>query len=101
MSAKARGIARERQVRDILAKSDWLCFRSPASLGCADIVALRDGSRPRLIEVKATAQGPFERFGPAARAKLAATAKMAGASAELAWWPPHGQLRWLSEAEWP
>lgn len=98
---KARGTQRERAVRDQLAKDDWLAFRAPASLGCADVVALRDGSRPRLIEVKSTAQGPYEHFGPAARVRLSLAAKLAGADALLAWWPPRGALRWIPESEWP
>lgn len=97
----SRGHQRERAVRDWLSKRDWLAFRAPASLGVADVVALREGSRPRLVEVKSTAGGPYEHFGPAARARLAAAAHIAGADAFLAWWPPRGQLRWIAEREWP
>lgn len=86
---------------DVLAKQDWFAFRSPASLGAADVIALRADSRPRLVEVKSTAGGPYERFGPAARARLSAAARLAGGDAFLAWWPPRGQLRWIAEAEWP
>lgn len=100
-AGQRRGIQRERQVRDHLAKRDWLAFRAPASLGCADVIALREGSRPWLIEVKSTAGGPYERFGPDARRRLSEAAKMAGATAMLAWWPSRGQLRWIPEAEWP
>jgi Holliday junction resolvase len=103
MSAGAarRGIHRERKVRDLLASQDWLAFRAPASLGCADVIALRLGSRPRLVEVKSTAGGPFEHFGPAARARLSAAARLAGADALLAWWPSRGKLIWIAENEWP
>jgi Holliday junction resolvase len=97
----SRGTQRERAVRDHLSKADWLAFRAPASLGVADVIALRDGSRPRLVEVKSTAGGPYERFGPAKRADLAAAARLAGADAFLAWWPPRGTLRWIAENEWP
>lgn len=96
-----RGTQRERAVRDWLAARDWVAFRAPASLGCADVVGLRDGSRPRLVEVKSTAGGPYERFGPAARGRLSAAARLAGADAWLAWWPPRGALRWIPEREWP
>lgn len=96
-----RGIQRERQVRDRLADENWLAFRAPASLGVADVVALRNGSRPRLIEVKSTAQGPYEHFGPAARARLRAAAELAGADALLAWWPSRGSLRFIPVSEWP
>lgn len=101
MSASRRGIDRERRVRDLLSSQGWLAFRAPASLGCADVIALRDGNRPRLIEVKSTAGGPYEHFGPLSRARLSAAARLAGADALLAWWPPRGQLRWITENEWP
>jgi Holliday junction resolvase len=101
VSASSRGIQRERAVRDKLAKEDWVAFRAPASLGCADVIALRAGSRPMLVEVKSTAGGPYERFGPAARVRLTLTAEMAGADPWLAWWPPRGQLRWIAADEWP
>lgn len=97
----SRGTQRERAVRDKLAAEDWLAFRAPASLGVADVIALREGSRPRLIEVKSTAQGPYEHFGPAARARLRFAARLAGAEAFLAWWPSRGPLRWIGESEWP
>jgi Holliday junction resolvase len=96
-----RGTRRERQVRDLLADRGWVAFRAPASLGCADVVALRDGSRPRLVEVKSTAQGPYEHFGPDNRRRLSAAARTAGADALLAWWPPRGELQWFPEEVWP
>lgn len=101
MRGRAAGTRRELQVRDWLRDRDWLAFRAPASLGVADIIALRDGSRPRLVEVKSTAQGPYERFGPTARHRLRTAAQLAGADAYLAWWPPRGELRWIHENEWP
>jgi Holliday junction resolvase len=100
-AATNRGAQRERAVRDWLRDRDWLAFRAPASLGVADVVALRDGSRPRLVEVKSTAGGPYERFQPANRERLRAAAMLAGADAFLAWWPPRGELRWIAESEWP
>lgn len=96
-----RGIQRERAVRDYLRDRDWLAFRAPASLGVADVVALRDGSRPRLIEVKSTHRGPYHSFGPAERERLKFAAELAGADAYLAWWPPRGELRWFHSSEWP
>jgi Holliday junction resolvase len=97
----ARGIQRERQVRDLLANDDWLAFRAPASLGCADVIALRDGSRPRLVEVKSTAAGPYHSFGPADRERLRLAAVIAGADAFLCWWPSRGKPRWIHADEWP
>lgn len=97
----SRGIQRERAVRDWLRERDWLAFRAPASLGVADVVALKAGYRARLVEVKSSAQGPYEHFGPADRDRLRMAALLAGADAYLAWWPPRGELHWIPEAEWP
>lgn len=96
-----RGTQRELAVRDWHRDRDWLAFRTPASLGVADVIALKDGHRPRLIEVKSTAGGPYERFGPKERAALSFAAKLAGGEALLAWWPPRGRLIFIPEAEWP
>lgn len=76
-------------------------MRAPASLGCADVVALRDGERPRLIEVKSTSAGPYAGFVPADRADLSFAAKMAGAEAWLVWWPKRSKPVWIPESEWP
>jgi len=101
MSDRGRGAQRERAVRDWYSSRDWLAFRAPASLGCADVIALREGSRPKLIEVKSTKAGPYHGFGPADRARLRAAADIAGADALLAWWPSRGTLRFIPESEWP
>lgn len=111
----SRGHDRERRVRDWLTERDWVVVRAAGSLGGIDLVAMRgieyviDGEiyRPprqaeiRLVEVKSTAQGPYEHFGPADRKELAGLARLAGAEAWLAWWPSRGKLRWIEEAEWP
>jgi Holliday junction resolvase len=99
--ASGRGIQRERAVRDRMRDDDWLAFRAPASLGCADVIALRAGSRPRLVEVKSTHRGPYHGFGPDDRQRLRLAAEIAGADAYLAWWPPRGQLHWIHADEWP
>lgn len=95
------GHNRERQLVELLAGDDWIAFRAPGSLGCADVVALKDGHRPRMIECKATAAGPYAGFLPADRKRLSATAKLAGAVAELCWWPKRAKPRFIAEAEWP
>lgn len=94
------GRARERQVADKLRGDDWIVVKG-TTYGTCDLVALRDGSRPRLIEVKSTIGGPYHSFSPADRANLAAEAVRAGADAYLAWWPPHGKLRLIHSSEWP
>ncbi len=97
----SRGHQRERQVRDYLTERDWIVIRAAGSLGCGDLVAGKVGHPTRLIEVKSTAGGPYERFGPADRALLRVSAEWAGWEPWLAWWPPRGKLVWLPEAEWP
>jgi Holliday junction resolvase len=96
----SRGHQRERAVRDVLLDDNWVVVRAAGSLGAVDLVALKAGRRPRLIEVKSTI-GPYDHFGPADRADISVRAVWAGADAELAWWPKRGKLRWIPEAEWP
>jgi hypothetical protein len=47
-----------------------------------------------LVEVKSTAQGPWERFGGSDRRDLAEAASRVGAIGCVAWWPPGGRLAW-------
>jgi hypothetical protein len=119
MSTASRGSGRDRQVVRLLQADGWFAMRAPASLGVADVVALRAGglefrddggdelvmmqrSEARLIEVKTTAtRGPWNDFGPAARRALSEAALLAGATAWLYHWPTGGQLRVIPEAEWP
>lgn len=96
-----RGVDRDRKVRDLLAGEDWFAVCSRGSHGCADVVAIRVGSIPRVIQVKSTAQGPYEHFGRHDRGELSKAAELGGAQALLAWWPPRGKLRWIEESEWP
>ncbi len=107
----SRGIDRERAVRKLLEADGWLAFRAPASLGCADVIAMRrhaladqEGaqvSEVRLVECKSTARGPYEHFGPTARQRLRDAAELAGADAYLAHWPSRGRLVWYHESGWP
>ena len=95
------GHNRERQLVAALRDEDWFAMRAPASLGVADVVALKDGKRPRLIEVKATAAGPYAGFLPADRADLEFAAELAGAEAWLVWWPKRAKPKWIPAHEWP
>jgi hypothetical protein len=61
-----------------------------------------DLDRPLLVQVKSTAGGPYERFGPAERAALIAEGERAGAAVVLAWWPPRRVVpKWLLPDAWP
>ena len=97
----SRGIKRERQLQDELQAQDWFVTRAAGSLGDADLVALKAGRRPMIIEVKSTSAGPFHSFGPKDRADLLMAAGVAGADPWLVWWPPRAKARWSPVSEWP
>jgi Holliday junction resolvase len=97
----SRGLQRERAVRDWLRDRDWIVVRAAGSLGDFDLIALKDGQTPLVIEVKSTTRGPFHSFGPQDRATLKQVAEWAGAIPVLAWWPSHGKLHWFYEDDWP
>jgi hypothetical protein len=96
-----RGAQRDRAVRDWFASDDWFAVCARGSHGCADVLAIKAGKSPRVVQVKSTAGGPYERFGPADRAELSFAARLGGGDALLAWWPPRGRLHWIPENEWP
>lgn len=83
-----------------LRSEGWVALRAPASLGVADVLAVRDGEI-RLIEVKSTRAGPFAGFPPADRRALLEAADQAGGSAYLFWHPPRRAARWIGPEEWP
>ena len=95
-----RGHDRERRVADWLRDRDWLVVRAAGSFGPADLVALRAGSTPLLVEVKSTIS-PYSHFLPADRARMLKAAELAGADATLAWWPSRGSLVWIDASAWP
>ena len=99
----SRGHDRERAVKRILEGQDWWVSRAAGSLGDADLVALKAGKRPLLIECKSSSaqRGPFADFGPKDRADLLFAASIAGADATLCWWPPRGNPTWITPDCWP
>jgi len=97
----SRGIERERKVRRHLEAEGWWTVRAAGSLGDADVLALKAGSEPLMIEVKSTAAGPFHSFGPGDRQALLGAATVAGARAVLIWWPPRKPMKWIWPEEWP
>lgn len=101
MSTASRGSHCERKVKQKLEQDDWWVGRVTGSLGEADLVALKLNQRSRLIEVKATVDGPYKTFGPEDRQELSLAAKIAGAEAWLVWWPPGGTIHWIPESAWP
>jgi Holliday junction resolvase len=95
------GAKRERQVREVLEAQGWWVARAAGSLGDADLIALKDGKRPRLIEVKANEGSPYKTFGRLHRAELREAARRTGAVAELVHWPSRSLPVWIPESEWP
>jgi hypothetical protein len=109
--APGAGNTRELRVMDMLAEEGWLCASRRHIGGAGDVLAIRsyvdigsakgEGIDARLIEVKSTAGGPWERFGPADRQALVETAEEHGAEAWLYWWPPRGKLQRIPASGWP
>jgi Holliday junction resolvase len=98
----SKGHDRERTLKRQLEDEDWWVARAAGSLGDADLVALKVGYIPRIIEVKANRSGgPYMNFRKRERGDLKAAAQMAGALAELCYWPPHKQPRFIPADEWP
>ena len=96
-----RGIQRERDLVNLLRQNDYFALRAPASLGVADVVALKDGRRPLMIEMKSTTRSAFAGFPPTDRADLLFAAAVAGADAWLVYWPKRAEPQWISPAHWP
>jgi len=96
-----RGIQRERDLVNLLRQNDYFAMRAPASLGVADVVALKGGRRPMLIEMKSTSRSAFAGFPPADRADLLFAAALSGAEAWLVYWPKRSKPQWISPEHWP
>jgi Holliday junction resolvase len=97
-----RGRGPEMDVVDLLRDAGFVAYR--LAHGAADVVAMRRDHDPttQLIQVKSTAGGPYERFGPADRRALTEDADLAGAEAVLAWWPRGRELpKWIDSEDWP
>lgn len=52
MNNRSRGDYFERQVRDALRAAGWYVIRSAGSQGAADLIALRAGNTPLLVQCK-------------------------------------------------
>jgi hypothetical protein len=100
MSADQRmGRERELAVAEVLrTQHGMVSYR--LAWGHADVIGLKDGERPLLVQVKATARA-WERFGPAERSALLHEALLAGARCTLAHWPRFGRLTFYGPDEWP
>jgi Holliday junction resolvase len=102
VSGYRRGAGRELRVKALYEANGWVVYRSAGSHGAADLVAMKAGRQTELIQVKATAAGPYASFGPAEREELRDEAIKAGARAVLCWYPPDRKgPRYLHPQDWP
>ena len=101
MNAKAKGSAKERQSKALYQADGWEVTKAGGSLGAADLVCLKAGERPLLVQVKC-GRGAYDHFGPRERGELLEVAKRAGAVPVLAWWKPRAREHRLIESyDWP
>jgi Holliday junction resolvase len=120
MSARV-GIARELKLVRLVRSQGWIAWtvkndgecrdddeqivahgHGKYGQGPVDVIAIPPGGRVRLVQVKSTKAGPYERFGPRSRASLKEEARRAGADAWLAYWPPkRREPLWICATTWP
>jgi Holliday junction resolvase len=94
------GRARERQVAEVLRDQGYVVAKT-TSYGVCDLVALRRGDVPLLVECKANRGSPYMHFRATDREVLLLEAERAGARAVLAHWAPRRPLRLIPSTEWP
>lgn len=98
--APGAGNQRELDVMAQLKLEGWLCASRRHIAGPGDVLAFRT-DEALLIEVKSTAGGPYERFGPADRRALLELARSVGAEPWLYWWPARQKLQRIPHYDWP
>lgn len=98
---KLLGRDRELDVVELFVSQGHVSYR--LAHGHADVIALGgELDHPLLVQVKATAGGPFERFTPRERRELSNEATRAHAEAALCWWPTRrSEPVFYAEHEWP
>jgi Holliday junction resolvase len=97
-TSRVRGRTREHDVIRHYRRLGCVAYRLGA--GVADVIVLKAGHIPLLVQVKSTRRA-YDHFPPADRDALLAEAIVAGAEPVLAWWPKHGRLTLISSCEWP
>lgn len=104
-AASARyGTIKEREAAEMYEMDGWIVIRSAGSLGPADLLCMKAGEKPQLIQVKASKlPGRFRGFIPAQRSALRVMARKAGADAYLLRWYGGAAREWelVPEDEWP
>jgi Holliday junction resolvase len=100
---RSLGPARERALANLLRADGWVVKGTGDAHGATDLVCLKRGETPKLVQVKANRKGgPYMNFRKAERAELQAEAEQAGAECWLVYWPPDRQPpRWIGPELWP
>lgn len=101
MNTARVGNAKEVQTARLLQEDGWVVGSRRHIGGAGDLLAIRVGSRPRLIEVKCR-KNLWEGFRAADRMALLTLAESADADALVAWWKPGAsEPEWLAPHQWP
>jgi Holliday junction resolvase len=87
MTNRQRGDYFERQVKATMEAYGWLVYRSAGSHGAADLVAMRHGNTPTLVQCKISG-----RIDPAERVALMDEAELGGCRAVVAMRPRGGRV---------
>lgn len=101
MSNVSRGNAAELKGARLLESEGWLVGSRRHIGGAGDLLAVKAGCIPRLVEVKSTKAGPWMHFRWKDRADMLETAMEMRVEAWLLWWPAQRDPKWLPAAEWP
>lgn len=102
MNSSRKGNGRELRSAAILENQGYVVGSRRHTAGPGDLMAVKPGARSRLIEVKATAGGPYEHFRRADRKALRDYAHAHGMAPELAYWAPRARThRIIPAEEWP
>lgn len=101
MNSSAKGNAKERRTAALLAEDGWVIASRRHIGGCGDLLAVRTGEIPRLIEVKASAT-PWMNFRRPDRIAMRAYAAVNRLDAQLAWWAPRAKTPvYFGTDQWP
>lgn len=101
-AAYLKGSEYERATVDILKRLGYAVVRTLASRSPLDLIAMKAGSIPLLIQVKYGKGNRFLNFAPAAREALVASAARAGGEALLCRWYPDAPVpEWIPPSDWP
>lgn len=94
----ARGAERERQLVKLLREEGWVATRTAGSHGAFDVVGLKRGCTPRLVQLKCGGRRWPSR---GERARLSVDAARAGAEAWIVFWEARRGPEWVPEHAWP